>query len=129
LTDDAIAELDPTKAHEILAAPDKREVREFVTTIVLQARAATKHLSDPGVWQMILVHPSTDGVGTIYRYALDDDNLAERMIADAISASEAGHNVYIEARTERRGLAGKQRGGPADTVAALPPREESSPHK
>jgi hypothetical protein len=34
-----------------------------------------------------------------------------------VSASEAGHNVYIEGRTVRRGLGAKQRGGLKDTVA------------
>jgi len=110
---------EPQQAHDFLSKPDKREVREFITTIVAQAQAATKHLQDPGVWQMILVHPNTDGVETIYRYALDDDNLVERMIADAISASAAGHNVYIEGRTVRRGLNGKQRGRLEDTVAVF----------
>jgi hypothetical protein len=119
LPDEEIAELKPESAHEILAAPDKREVREFVMTIVAQARAATKDLSDRGVWQMILVHPNTDGVETIYRYPLDDEDLVERMTREAASASEAGHNVYIEGRTVRRGLAGKQRGGLADTVAVF----------
>jgi len=119
LAAEEISELKPERAHELLAAPDKREVCEFVTTIVAQARAATKALEDPGMWQMVLVHPSTDDVGTIYRYELDDPDLVERMTYEAVSASEAGHNVYIEGRTVRRGLAGKQRGGLADTVAVF----------
>jgi hypothetical protein len=119
LTDEEIMQLVPEKAHEILMAPDKREIREFVETIAAQARAATKDLSDSGVWQMVLVHPATDSVETIYRYALDDLDLVERMTSDAVSASEAGHNVYIEARTVRRGLGAKQRGGLKDTVAVF----------
>jgi hypothetical protein len=119
LTDEEIMQLVPEKAHEILTTPDKREIREFVETIAAQARAATKGLSDPGVWQMVLVHPATDSVETIYRYALDDPNLVERMTSDAVNASEAGHNVYIEARTVRRGLGAKQRGGLKDTVAVF----------
>jgi hypothetical protein len=114
--DDEIAQLTPERAHEILAKPNKREVREFFETTVAQVRAATRHLSDPGVWQMILVHPSTEGVATIYRYALDDPDLVERMTHEAVSAAET-HNVYVEARTVRRGLGAKQRGGLNDTVA------------
>jgi len=119
LTDEAIAQLTPEQAHKILAKPDSREVREFITTLAAQAKAATKDLSDSGVWQMILVHPSTEGVGAIYRYALDDPKLIERMTSDAVAASESGHNVYIEGRTVRRGLGGKQRGGLNDTVAVF----------
>src|SRR5262249_3796323 len=61
LTDEAIAQLTPKQAHEILAKPDSREVREFLTTIVAQARAATKHLKQPGLLQMLRVHPLDDG--------------------------------------------------------------------
>src|SRR5262249_52188427 len=111
LVDDEIAELKPEQVHEILTKPNPREVREFIETIAAQARAATEDLNDRGVWQMILVHPNTDGVETIYRYELDDAELGERMTREAVSASESGHNVYIEGRTVRRGLAGKQRGG------------------
>src|SRR5215831_13715029 len=114
---------------EVLAKPDSREVREFVETIVAQARAATEQLKDPGLLQVVLVHPADDKISGIYRYELDDKNLAERMIADAISASEAGHNVYIEGRTVRRGLTGKQRGGLADTVAVFTLVVDSDPDK
>src|SRR5262249_51354415 len=96
LADEAIAELVPEKAHEILATPDRREVREFITTIVAQARAATKDLPQPGLLQMLRVHPLNDGSAVPYRYALDDPDLVERMTSDAINASTAGHNVYIE---------------------------------
>ena len=71
--------------------PDSREVREFVETYIAQARAATKQIERPGVLQMILVHPNDDDVSSIYRYALDDDGLAQRMTDDAISASKNGH--------------------------------------
>jgi len=99
--------------------PDKREVREFVATVIAQARAATKHLRDPGLLQVILVHPNTESVGAIYRYALDDPDLIERMTREAIAASESGHNVYIEGRTVRRGLSAKQRGALEDTIAVF----------
>jgi len=115
-TDEEITQLEPERAWEILSTPDQREVREFIDTIIAQARAATKELPQPGLLQMLLVHPLDDGNVVPYRYALDDSKLVERMTSDAISASTAGHNVYIEARTVRGGLNGKQRGGLADTV-------------
>src|SRR5262249_41163012 len=119
LSDEEIAQLTPERAHEILNKPDSREVREFVATIVAQAKAATRHVVDPGVWQMVLVHPLTDSVETIYRYELDDPDLVERMTREAVSTSEVGHNVYIEGRTVRRGLVGKERGKFEDTIAVF----------
>ena len=99
---------------------DTREVREFVETYIAQARAATEGIEAPGVLQVILVNPADeDSITSVYRYALDDPDLAERMTEDAIEASAAGHNVYCEGRTVRRGLNGKQRGGLNDTVAVF----------
>src|SRR5262252_3862782 len=117
----ALNEEAPAAGEETAQLPSEqpREVREFIITLADQAKAATKHLSDPGVWQMILVHPNTEGVGTIYRYKLSDPELVERMTREAVSASEAGHNVYIEGRTVRRGLGPKQRGKLEDTVAVF----------
>src|SRR5262245_49230601 len=106
-TDEEITQLEPERAWEILSRPDQREVREFIDTIIAQARAATKELPQPGLLQMLLVHPLDDGNVVPYRYALDDSKLVERMTSDAISASTAGHNVYIEGRTVRGGLNGK----------------------
>jgi hypothetical protein len=104
---------------DIALVPDSHEVREFVETYVAQARAATVLIDKPGVVQMILVHPSDDDVTSIYRYALDDNSLAERMTREAIEASKSGHNIYVEGRTVRGGLNGKQRGTIADTVAVF----------
>src|SRR5262249_6108850 len=82
---------------------DTHEVREFVETYIAQAR----------------VNPTDDDVTSVYRYALDDPRLAERMISDAVNASAGGHNVYVEGRTVRAGLNGKQRGELNDTVAVF----------
>ena len=94
---------------------DASEVRDFVTTYVAQARAATADIEQPGILNVVLVNPADDDVTSIYRYAIDDPNLVENMISDAVNASEAGHNVYIEGRTVRPGLNGKQRGELGDT--------------
>jgi hypothetical protein len=119
LSIEQIAELTPEGALKILQTPDSRAVREFVATITAQAQTATEDMADPGVLQMVLVHPRDDDVTSIYRYELDDAELIERMTLEAVSASEAGHNVYVEGRTVRRGLSGKQRGGYADTAAVF----------
>jgi AAA domain/RepB DNA-primase from phage plasmid len=96
-----------------------REVREFVETYVAQARAATAEIEKPGLLNMVLVNPADDDVTSVYRYTIRDPNLAERMISDAINASAAGHNVYVEGRTVRVGLIGKQRGELNDTIAVF----------
>jgi hypothetical protein len=119
LTDEQIAELTPKEAHEVLSTPDSREVREFLETIIAQARAATKHLKQPGELQMVLIHPLDDNHATPYRYKLDDVDLVERMTREAMSASAAGHNIYIEGRTVRPGLKGNKRGELADTIAVF----------
>jgi hypothetical protein len=98
---------------------DTREVREFVETLVAQARAATAEIEKPGLLQMILVNPADDDITSVYRYAISDPNLAERMTSDAVNASAAGHNVYVEGRVVRVGLIGKKRGDLNDTIAVF----------
>src|SRR5262245_25038556 len=99
--------------------PDPSTVREFVEIYVAQARAATSGLQEPGLLQMCLIHPANENVTGLYRYTLSDSKLAEQMTSDAINASENGHNVYIEPRTLKPGLSGKERGGIADTIAVF----------
>jgi len=123
-TEEQLAELTPQEGEEILAAaaviaPDKDEVRKFVEIIVAQARAATKHLKEPGLLQVSLLHPLSEDMGPFYRYALNNPKLVEQMTREIVSASQDGHNVYIEGRTVRRGLRGKQRGEAADTIAVF----------
>jgi putative DNA primase/helicase len=121
-TEEQLAELTPQEGDEILAVAntvDSNEVRKFIEIIVAQALTATKDLKEPGVLQITLIHPLSEDVETIYRYALNLPKLVERMTAEAVSASEAGLNVYIEGRTVRRGLRAKQRGEAKDTVAVF----------
>ena len=122
-SEEQLAELTPQEGDEILAAanivvPDSHEVRKFIEIIVAQAKAATKHLKEPGLLQVSLLHPLSEAM-VPYRYALDNPKLVEQMTKEIVSASEAGHNVYIEARTVRRGLRGKKRGEAEDTVAVF----------
>ena len=88
-------------------------------TYVAQARAATKDLAQPGQLRMLSVHPLSDRVAVRCRFALDDQELVEHMTRAAISASNHGHNVYVEARTVRPELTGKQRGSLADSTAVF----------
>src|SRR5215471_295966 len=80
-SDEEITQLTPEEAHKILATPDVSAVRESLATIVAQARAATKHLTDEGkdagLLQMLLVHPFDEDTVVPYRYALDDPDLVE----------------------------------------------------
>jgi hypothetical protein len=103
-----------------VATSNTREVREFIATIVAQARAATKDIKDPGILQLIQAHPLDDyNDVVIYRYELNDPDLIEHMTKDAVAMSEAGHNCYVEGRTVRRGLRGKQRGTLEETAAVF----------
>jgi hypothetical protein len=65
-------------------------------------------------------HPNDDDLVPT-RYHLDSADLIERMTHDALADSEAGHNVYVEARLVDFGLKGKQRGelGDSSCVFAL----------
>jgi putative DNA primase/helicase len=123
LSDEEIAEMKPEEAHKLLngdgSKPDKSEVHKFLKIIVAQATAATKHLKDAGVLQVTLIHPSSENVTGIYRYALDNPDLVERMTREIVGASDAGHNVYIEARTVRRDLRGNERGKIEGTIAVF----------
>jgi hypothetical protein len=123
-SEEQLHELTPQEGDEILAAannivPDSHEVRKFIEIIVAQARAATKHLKEPGLLQVSLLHPLSADMGPFYRYALDNPKLVEQMTKEIVSASESGHNTYLEARTIRRGLRGKKRGEAEDSVAVF----------
>jgi Family of unknown function (DUF5906)/RepB DNA-primase from phage plasmid len=90
---------------------DRIAVREFLQALSARAVCALKGVENPGVLQLFRLHP-TDKAATPSRYAIDD---VERMIEDAIAASDAGHNSYIEGRTVRSDLRGQKRGALEDT--------------
>jgi hypothetical protein len=102
---------------------DPAEVRRFLEAYTQFAKAATEGMANPGLLQMGRVHPLDKKKGNNgkdkddyvpLRYMIDDVDL---MIDDAIAASNAGHNVYIEGRTVRAGLQGKQRGAVGATLS------------
>jgi hypothetical protein len=93
--------------------PANREtVREFIITIAAQAKAALAGIENPGYLQMSRLHPTSEKL-VPNRYRLDD---VERMVRDAITDCEAGHNVYIEGRTIREDAERGGRGKLSDTA-------------
>jgi hypothetical protein len=82
------------------------EVRRFLTIVSEQAQRAFEGIEHPGLLQLTTLHPASDKLVPA-RYTLND---VDGMTKDAIAASDAGCNVYIEARTVRAGLRGKTRG-------------------
>jgi predicted transcriptional regulator len=97
------------------AAVQASTVREFLQIINDQAKAATAGLERPGLLQMSRLHPASETL-VPSRYVIGD---VERMVRDAITDSEAGHNVYIEGRTVREDLRGNGRGKLEDTRAVF----------
>jgi hypothetical protein len=94
---------------------DPDQVRDFIEIISKQAQRALDGAADPGVLQISHLHPASEKL-VPHRYAIDD--IAE-IGNDAIAASVAGTNVYIEGRTVRRTLRGNTRGGAGDTVGVF----------
>jgi hypothetical protein len=98
-----------------MASVSTSTVREFLTTITAQAKAALNGVKQPGYLQMSRLHPASEDL-VPSRYQLDD---VERMIKAAVHDSECGHNVYFEGRLVRPGLQGKQRGTLEHTAAVF----------
>jgi hypothetical protein len=98
--------------------PDEHEVRRFLEAFVALAISSLGGRPPPGLLQMCRKHPNDSDVVSV-RYRLDDVNLVESMTRDAMVASEAGLNVYIEGRLVRRDVRGKKRGELKDTVCVF----------
>jgi hypothetical protein len=97
--------------------PDERTVRSFLETFVALAASSLGGFSPPGVLQMCRKHPSDSHlIPTRYGFGAD---LIDRMTRDALVDSEAGHNVYVEARFVKFGLQGKARGALGDSTAVF----------
>jgi hypothetical protein len=95
---------------------DRQTVREFITVIAAQAKAAFAGIDRPGYLQMSRLHPASEKLAPS-RYRLDD---VETMIGAAIVNAESGHNVYLEARTLRTDAPrGRERGGLTETAGVF----------
>jgi hypothetical protein len=90
-------------------------VHEFLRRFSEQAQRALRGVNNPGVLQISRLHP-TDSKLVPSRYRITD---VERMVEDAITHSDAGHNVYIEGRTVRADLRGSARGKLEDTAGVF----------
>jgi hypothetical protein len=88
------------------------DVRTFLNIIAAQVQQALRDIADPGFLQMSRLHPASKQlVPTRY-----DPSATDTMADDAISDSDAGHNVYLEGRTVRPDLKGPERGKLEDTA-------------
>jgi hypothetical protein len=96
-----IENLTPEDAHKILLTPDEHAVRGFLKTFVALAVASLDGHSPPGLVQMCHKHPNDNDVIPA-RYRLDEAGLVDHLARDAIVASGAGLNVYIEGRLVRQ---------------------------
>ena len=118
LADADIDAMTPAEAHKLLLSPDPHTVRGFLEAFVALAIASLVGHPPPGLLQMCRKHPDDNDVVPV-RYRLDDVDLVDQMTQDALVASEAGLNVYIEGRLVRSDLRGKKRGELKDTVCVF----------
>jgi hypothetical protein len=118
LADADIDEMTPGEAHKLLMTPDPHTVRMFFKIFAALAERSLGGHPPPGYLQMSRKHPNDDDLVPT-RYRLDNADLVERMTHDAQVDSEAGHNVYVEARFVKFSLRGKKRGGLEDTACVF----------
>ena len=96
-------------------ATDAIVVRQFVEIISAHAVGLAKGNGKGGALQLSTLSP-VDEKMIPQRFKLDD---VAGIVGVAVSAANAGLNVYIEARTVRTSLRGKARGAIADTELAF----------
>ena len=94
------------------AQVDEASVHNFLGLIHFYAGQAIGNGIEPGLMQLIRIHPDDESI-SVSRYAIGD---VAPMATDAIASANAGHNVYIEGRTVRKELRGNKRGGLKDTM-------------
>jgi hypothetical protein len=87
------------------------EVRKFLAIISAQAERAIGDVDRPGFLQLSRVHPTATGL-VPSRFVIGN---VDAMVKLAVSDANAGHNVYVEARTVRQEVRGKGRGELKDT--------------
>jgi hypothetical protein len=113
--DDAdIERMVPEDAHRILLTPDEHAVRGFLEAFVALAISSLDGRPPPGLLQVCHKAPDDNDVIPV-RYRLDEPGLVDHLTHDAMVASGAKLNTYIEGRLLRAGLRDKKRGELADT--------------
>src|SRR3712207_6109660 len=93
---------------------DEATVRAFVETFHKHTAHALAGASQPGLLQLVRLHPADETMTVAGRFAIGD---VDRMAQAAIQDAEAGFNVYIEGRTVSNSAKG--RGKAADTRAVV----------
>lgn len=93
--------------------PNRDVIHAFLADVHAAAAQACEGLNDPGLLQLIRIHPASEKTVTVSgRFKIGQiDEMAALAIADA----EGGHNSYVEARTVRSDAA--SRGTGEETVA------------
>jgi hypothetical protein len=92
---------------------DAATVRQFIKIISTHAAQIINGADRTGVLQLCRINPLDETSVVPSRFGIDD---VEEMVKTAIDDANAGHNVYIEPRTVRSELRGKQRGTLEETV-------------
>jgi hypothetical protein len=113
-----IEQMTPEDARKILLTPDALAVQRFLEAFVALTISSLGGRPPPGLLQMCRKAPNDSDVIPI-RYRLDDADLVDRLTRDAVIASEAGLNVYIEGRLVDPGLRGKKRGDFKDSICVF----------
>jgi hypothetical protein len=108
LSDSDVSAMTPEEAHRILMTPDETAIRSFLETFVALAIESLCGHPAPGLLATCSKHPNGDLIPM--RYEITDTNIVDKITHDAIVASDAGLNAYIEGRLVKRGLRGKERG-------------------
>ena len=90
-----------------IPAVDEAEVRRFIEILHTHAAQLINGADRTGVLQLCRINPLDEDNVVPSRFQIGD---VEAMVKVAIDDANAGHNVYVEARTVRPELRGKQRG-------------------
>jgi Family of unknown function (DUF5906)/RepB DNA-primase from phage plasmid len=105
---------DPRSSKQSDGVTNPEHIERFLQFLMAHAARALHGLDDPGFIQISRLHP-TDERLVPTRFETSD---AAAMIEQAITDSDAGFNVYVEARTVRGDL-GSRRGELKDTAAVF----------
>jgi hypothetical protein len=117
LSDSDISGMTPEEAHKILMTPDESAIRSFLETFVALAIKSLAGHPAPGLLATCFKAPDRDLMPV--RYEITDASVIEKITHDAMVASDAGLNVYIEGRLVKRGVRGKKRGELRDTACVF----------
>jgi hypothetical protein len=117
LSDSDISGMTPEEAHRILLTPDENAIRNFLETFVALAIKSLGGHPAPGLLATCCKDPDGDLIPA--RHQITGVNVVNNIACEAMVASDAGLNCYIEGRLVKRGLRRKGRGGLADTACVF----------